>query len=712
MSELSVNMLIKSTDNNHIWRVLWLSGDRSIAYIFDTNTSEMPSAIPYADLQRRIEDESFVVQKSDPYLRIVSENELSEKEQVMRDEIWAFMSSSLVNEPGIYEKKQRGAMMSEVMSKTGKDLKNLHRYLKTYWKYGKTRNAFLPKYSNCGVAGKERGSGESKRGRPRKYNDGIGVNVDDTVKIIFEKAVEKYYHTRKENTLQYAYDMMVKDYYTNFTKQPDGKVKAELVSYDKIPTIGQFRYWYSKKHNVKDRISKRKGETKFNLDHRAIIGKSDHGIMGPGAKYEIDATVGDIYLVSRFNRADIIGRPVIYFLIDVFSRMVTGMYVGLEGPSWAGMMMAIANAASDKGKYCAEHGIQITEDEWPCQGMPGAIRGDRGELESKAADTLVNALGVRVEVAPPFRADMKGIVEQHFNTINDKAVAFLPGHVKPDMKERGGHDYRLDAILDIHQLTQILIQSVLHHNNHHILEGYERTAEMITDNVAPIPVDIWHWGIAHCSGALKSFPEETVKLALMSTSTATVTAKGIKFKGLYYLCERAATEYWFETARAKRSWKVDISYDPRNMNSIYVRNPDGTVDACWLSEWQDKYIGKCLHEIQYLRESEKMLHRKGASKEMASKAELSAAIDGVIKEAEEMARQTAVPKSKLERTKDIRANRAAEKEKNRKEEAFILYGTDDHPPLTLAPEMNNGDEISPDMKMILKDLEERLSGGS
>jgi hypothetical protein len=95
---------------------------------------------------------------------------------------------------------------------------------------------------------------------------------------------------------------------------------------------------------------------------------------------------------------------------------------------------------------------------------------------------------------------------------------------------------------------------------------------------------------------------------------------------------------------------------------------------------------------------------------MASKAELSAAIDDVISEAEEMARQTVIPKSKLARTKDIRPNRAAEKEKNRIEEAFVLGGTDAQIPLE--PDLDEDEDISADMKMILKDLEERLSGGS
>jgi hypothetical protein len=206
------------------------------------------------------------------------------------------------------------------------------------------------------------------------------------------------------------------------------------------------------------------------------------------------------------------------------------------------------------------------------------------------------------------------------------------------------------------------------------------------------------------------FPEETVKLALMPADTASVTKKGIRFMGMYYLCQRAATEHWFETARSKGSWKVDISYDPRNMSTIYVREPDGAYELCWLSEWQDKYQGKCLYEIDYLLETEKRAQRKNAPKEMASKAELSAAIDDVVSEAEEMARQTVLPKSKSERTKNIRANRAVEKEQNRKNETFTLGDTDIQEPVP--SDIRKDEGISPIMKMILDDLEDRLNGGN
>jgi len=700
MRDFRVNDVLKSVDEEHLWRILWIAEDRKGAYMFNMNTLEMPIFAEYSAIRKQVDDEILVFQDADPYILAVSEDCLSEKDKNFRNNIWAIMQSVVADEPNIYARKSRLEILNVKSKEHGKSVKILYKYLKWYWKRGKTKNAFLPNHQNCGGSGKEhkiRGNG--KIGRPRKYGESIGINVDDEIKAIFERAVKKYYHTRNEYTLKAVYEFMIRDYCEKFISQ-DG-----LISEDKIPTIDQFRYWYNKNHDVTEKISKRKGEKKYALDHRAVLGKSDYGVMKPGAKYQIDATIGDIYLVSRFNRAEIIGRPVIYFVIDVFSRMVVGMYVGLEGPSWAGAMMALANAASDKVKYCAEYGVEITEDEWPCRHMPDAILADRGEMISKSVETLVNSLNVRVENAPAYRADMKGIVERYFRTVNDTAVVFLPGHVKPDMCERGGKDYRLDAKLDIHQVIKIIIRCVLHYNNNHYLGGYERTADMIADEVFPIPLNLWNWGNENYSGALRSFPEETVKLCLMPSDTATVTSKGIRFKGMYYMCEKAKVERWFETARAKGSFKVDVSYDPRNMSSIYVRE-GRTFEICFLAEWQDKYIGMCLDEIIYLQESEKLAQHKNAPKELTKKVELLTEIDKAIAEAEEMARQTAIPKSKTARTANIRENRRDEKERNRYEESFSIVHRDLVKATAGTPEE---EAISPTLLMIKEQVEERLN---
>lgn len=704
---VTVNTVLEIKDGGNLHRVLWTDIEKDVVYLFDLKSRNMPMLICYSDVLKWLESGNAEIMTYDPYIKMAVESEISERSRQFRDQVWSFMEDIVLCEPGIYEKATRCTLVSEKIQETGRDMKVIHRYLKKYWLYGKSKNAFLPDFSNRGGKGKERmaSSQSPKRGRPRKYSVSAGKNTDEETKRVFEKAIKKFYHTWKGFTFKDAYDMMLKEYYTKPVLQKDGTTKLEMITLNEIPTIRQFRYWYSKTYDVKEKITSRMGKSKYSLDHRAILGKSDFGVMGPGAKYQIDATVGDIYLVSSFNRANIIGRPVIYFIIDVFSRMVAGMYIGLEGPSWAGAMMAIANACSDKVKYCSDYGVEINESDWPCRHMPEAILGDRGEMESKYVETLINSFNVRIENTPPYRADMKGIVEQHFNTINTTATAFLPGHVKRDMKERGGRDYRLDAKLDMRQFTKIMILSALNHNNEHFLEGYERDADMIADDVQPIPSRLWEWGIRNRSGLLRAYPEEQVKLCLMPRGTATVSAKGIYFKGIYYISDRAVAGRWFETARAKGSFKVDVSYDPRDMSRIYSRLPgENSYDVCHLADWEEKYRGRRLEDIIYLFETEKLASKANENSELKARLNLNAEIENVVKEAEELARQTAVPSSKSERTKNIRANRSEEKEKNRKSEAFVIGGDD---VMAAAASVDENDEISPVMKMIVKDLEGR-----
>ena len=603
---ISVNDVFVSLENGKEFRTLWVSPENDLVYIIELTDNGLPFPVNLTELRKQLQDGDIQISSNDPYTNKLSEQLLSDKEKAFRDSVWDTVKELVENEPSIYDRTLRGRLFNDFINRKNITRMTLYKYLRWYWLRGKSKNAFLPGIRNRGGKGIPRKLSGSKIGRPSKYGETIGKNVDEATKLIFEKTVKKYYHTRQEHSFKTAYELMVKEYYTKPVEQPDGTARHELLDANEIPTLRQFQYWYSKKYDPKEKLIARKGQKQYDLNHRAILGKSDMDIRGPGAQYQIDATVGDIYLVSQFNRANIIGRPVIYFIIDVFSRMVAGMYIGLEGPSWTGAMMALANAATDKIAYCADYGITITVEEWPCHHIPATILADRGEMESKSVETLINTLNIRVDNAPAYRADMKGIVEQFFRTINTKTTVFLPGHVKPDMAQRGGKDYRLDAKLDIRQFTKIMIQCVLNHNNEHFLESYERTEGMIADEVKPIPIEMWEWGITHCSGLLRSVTEDTIKLCLMPTDTALVTAKGIRYKGLYYLSERAIYEQWFETARAKGSYKVDISYDPRDMTNIYVRNLyDALFEKCYLSDWETKWNKKSLDEILHQQADER-----------------------------------------------------------------------------------------------------------
>ena len=395
-----------------------------------------------------------------------------------------------------------------------------------------------------------------------------------------------------------------------------------------------------------------------------------------------------------------------YFVVDSYSRIVTGMYVGLEGPSWAGAMMAIENAASDKVPYCAAYGITITEDEWPCHHIPTAILGDRGEMESRFADNLVKVLGIRIENAPPYRADMKGIIEQHFRTISTNATPFLPGKVLPDMGERGGRDYRLDAKLDIRQFTQIIIQCVLYYNNSHYMDYYEKNEQMMELGVDAIPLELWNFGVRYCSGSLRTVPRDVLRQALMPSDTASVTDRGVKYKGLYYSSEEALAGLWFEKARAKGTYKARISYDPRDMGAILVEDPASReMIRCGLVDWESKYAGKQQEEVWYEQEKEKSRRKKHTVKETEAKVNLGKQIESIVESAERMA-ETDRPESKAERVRNIRGNRKSERDEIRKQEAFVAEQSGGGG--KKQPESLQEEELSPIMKMIQEQVEEEI----
>jgi hypothetical protein len=116
---------------------------------------------------------------------------------------------------------------------------------------------------------------------------------------------------------------------------------------------------------------------------------------------------------------------------------------------------------------------------------------------------------------------------------------------------------------------------------------------MIKDNVEAVPRKIWEWGISNCSGALKSFPEDVVKLAVMPTAKANVTEKGIKFKGAFYSSDKAVRELWFEKARSGKTRQVTVSYDPHDMTDIYIWNKDDkTYDICTLLGQYQRVLSK------------------------------------------------------------------------------------------------------------------------
>ena len=698
---ICVNTLVTDLTTGAQLLVTWIAPDVSYGYWHNlSSTSLIPMKFIASDVNEGFADGKYETEVFPVQLR--PEETLSIKEREYRDRRWSLIRQIVDREPEIYEKSRRLQLIREASEEGGTTIRNIYKLLDIFWRSGKSKNGLLPLYSNCGAKGKPRKTNFKKKEVEAQTGKRNVKVLTDSDYSNFEQAIRRYYLTREKRSLMSTYEKLLQDSYTN--KTDDGKLK--LLESSEIPTFRQFQYWYSKNSDIVSSIKKRDGERDFELNSRAVLGKSDYGMMGPGAQFQVDATIGDVYLLSQFDHSSIIGRPVLYFIIDAFSRMVVGMGVGLEGPSWSALAAALTNMAADKVAFCKQYGIEISESEWPCRHIPASLLGDRGELESKNADTLVNMFGIRIINAPPYRADLKGIIEQHFRTINANGIKQLPGSVKPDESKRGGHDYRLDATLDIRQLTQILIKCVLYYNNYQYMESFEKSEAMMAAGVDAIPVKLWEWGL-EAYGVLREIPEETVKFAVLPTGSATVTEKGIRFKGLYYVCDRAKSEMWFERARSKKYWSVVVSYDPRDMSNVYIWDADSNrYDTCYLLDWNSKNSGKTLAEIALEQQKEKIVAKRLKATATEAKINLNADIDSIVAEAKEMGK-SAPAKSKSERVSKIRENRAAERAMMQNGEADAAsFGFEKT--ARFSPQSKPDEELSPRLRMIKEKVEEKL----
>lgn len=670
--KIYINTLIEykneKLETSSIERVLWISTDLKDVVLFNIDEKEpyLPTFKSLTVLEEELSTPYASILITDPFNELnAPDSDYLEKHKKKRDEKWEIIKGYVEREPYIFYPYLLSELVAEIKKKTGKGSKRIYQLFREYWRGGKTINSLLPNYINSGGRGKSKQPKDKKLGRPSnvsRITGHQGVNVSESDKELFEIGIKLFYKGKK-NTLKNAFEEIVQKHYISGYKRINNQLIPIALPDEKIPNFRQFLYWYNSNYKTKEKIIHKKGERDFHLNHRPLIGDETNKASGPGDIFEIDATIGDIYLVSELDRSRIIGRPVIYIAKDVYSRMVVGVYVGLEGPSWLAAMMALENTTTDKKEYCKNLGIDIEDEDWPCNRLPRRILADRGELESSNADNLVESLGIQIINTPPYRADLKGIVERHFRIINDKIKQhWMPGVVHKDFHQRGGSDYRLDAKLTLKAFEQVIVLSILEHNNR-IINGYPLNKEMMESSLNPTPLNIWNWGIQHRSGLLKKVDKDLIRLNLMQSKEVSITGEGIIFNKMRYSSEVCSNNGWFEKARKKR-WKEVVFYDPRNVHQIYLKtkgNP--TFIKCQLVESDEKYANFRLEEVQeqqFVIELSKSLE---ATSQRQLKIDTEVRIKNIIKKEEKSTNEISNGNlSKASKLKNIRENRKTEKE--------------------------------------------------
>lgn len=574
-----------------------------------------------------------------------------------RDEAWATISPLLERYRSLFIKKERNRLINELLQSTDKPRLYITRQLRRYWQRGMAPNALAPDYHKCGAKGRPRREVEQKVGPKRTVTPGIGVPVTEEVADIFRMAIDGFYLNNEKVSLAAAKDKAVGIFKAHY---PSATEKS-------MPTMRQFRYFYETNYRKTDVVRKRTPSRIYEKDMRPLTSTSAHLNFGPGARYEIDATIADLYLVAEDDPALIIGRPVLYFVHDVFSRMVVGMYVGLENPSWTAAMVALSNAFSEKTTYCRGYGINISKEDWPSFGLPASIFADRGELLSKQTDVLVNRFNIEIHNSRAYRGDDKAICERFFDTIQSKFRPYVGGVVEPvNGKKRAGKRYELDAVLNLREFTTMLINLVIVYNTRHVVGGYDFAPDMPTDLPA-VPRELWNWGIQNRTGKLRSCDEDLARINLLPYEDGTVSQVGITFRGLVYTCQEALARGWFDRISQNRPSKVDIAFDPRRTDTVYLR-PDSKFENYWVCELSDRsrrFKGMSFVEAAGILKEMKRTKETARQYEDFQKPDSLAAVEQIVATAKKRQETNQPGVTNTERLRGIRQNRVKEKELER-----------------------------------------------
>lgn len=651
-----VNSIIERLNEDleivEVLRILWINDQQKIAVVVnidDHRRMSYPYYISCEEIRNEIQKKKSRLSHQETDIQLLSpDEEYLEKYKENRDRRWNLIKDIVQKEPAIYESKSRGKLIDEVHLASGKPKKIIRDYLLKYWFYGKSRNGLLNNYFNCGVPGKQRVY-KQKPG-PESTNRTIVTEADIE---IFTSAI-KVFHIRSGMNITKTHERMCETFYMRGFYRKYG-VKVPIVDPDKAPTLRQFRYWYKNNSTPFSRKSNKRGKRRATMEARAMLGNASEKAICVGSVFEVDATRSDIILVS-FDRKTILGKPTVYVVIDVFSRLVAGYHVSLASESWFEAMIAIEHAATNKVENCARYGIGIQEEDWPCRHLPQNLVGDRGELKSQLSERFVN-LNVDVLNAPSYRGDLKPFVESNFHITNETIRQLLSGSTEARQLVRGDYDPARDSSWTIEEFNRFLIVYFLTYNKSALSKEYIPTKGMFVDQVELTPLKVWDWNKG--LRLLHEPQRKALRYNLLPREEAKVTRFGIEFQGLTYTCKVGVEEGWFEGNGIYGNTKIVVTYDPRNCSSIFLKYKNDLLQ-CLLTGRSIEFENLHFSEVEKIMEYRDSQIQEQEKLEKQYRAELHAFAGALNKSAMERTKEATKDKSFYSRNQNKREVRSAD----------------------------------------------------
>ena len=525
----------------------------------------------------------------DPQLR-KQRSDLDAKSMKIYDERVKVMSDFFKHDKlcdALYSSSGLGTLVSDAMKHNSCSRGYVYKLFKLLCVHGFEAGSLHYRYNRSGAPGVKRPyvKGGNKVG-PKTIIERVGgveafpqqgVSEQDRIKII--AAYERIPNPKPSS--QDVYDQIIEKIYVNkYTQTPAGRV-AVMPLQGSFPNQRQVRHIITSGVSELERLISKTTAGHFTRNFRGLSGHAWEGIAGPGHRYAIDSTTGDICLRSSINRAWIIGRPVVYLIVDIWSTAVVGFHVCLNGPSWETAKVALFSTVADPKLVGDLWGYQANTSLFPSPTLPYELMSDRGEYLSKAARDTSKELGYDATFNPAYRPDLKGLVEVLNRIAKDKQYFFLPGAIDARRKELELRTDYKESAYTLREYVQYLYKIFTHYNLT-ANRNYRLTSEMIAMGVLPTPGGLWRFGHEVGCGYLKSTTFSRLVTNLLPLRESVITKKGIYLGQLEYDFSESKNRNWTANAR-------NFGY-----SSISTHTFPGSTSRIW---WPDT-TSSDLHELK------------------------------------------------------------------------------------------------------------------
>lgn len=562
------NSIIKSADS--IYRVIDITDTK--AFVIDCSKKSMPKWVDLTSL-------SSYSLCAEELQTLPDINELDMLSRKTAYERFTVISNIL---PFISDKNKRSAIIIQTATEKGISRQTICNYLWQYLVY-QNISALAPK--------------------PKENEKALS----ETEKNI-NYALNKYFYNQDKNALSTAYTLMLKEKYCD----SEGHLQKEY------PSFYQFRYFYRKHRKLQNYYISRDGIKNYQRNNRPLLGNGIQDFAYTIGFGMLDSTICDIYLINKSG--EIVGRPILTACVDSYSGLCCGYSLSWEGGVYS-LRSLMLNVIADKIKWCKKFGIKIDKADWNCDKLPTTLITDMGKEYASANFEQISDLGVTLINLPPYRPELKGMVEKFFDIIQNLYKPYLKGKgiIEPDFQERGGYDYRKDSCLTMNDFEKIIIRCIIHYNTKIIKENFPYSEKMLSENIKPFSNCIWNYSMKQMGVNLIDIDSNTLILTLLPRTTGKFSRKGLVVNRLHYKNDNYTEQYL-------SGGTVTVAYNPENVGEVWLIE-NGTYTPFELIE--TRFTSKSISEVKELQNKQQTIINENKPITLQAKIDLATHIETI-----------------------------------------------------------------------------------